>query len=207
MNVVAFLEFGFVLSHQTGNTSHIGRQLGGGTSAMLVICLISYILGAGAAGFGGCDGNAVFEARCSAGLAASAAAVGVGSVAHLVHGIPAATVAAWAFSQGLQNGTTSRFGSLPLRTTHMTGAATDAGLVIGQWMKAWASQQDPANRPSLRKPTLFLLSILGFSLGGAFAALAHKLLGVLAGVLPACTLAAVSTGALLPKPADERKRE
>merc|ERR1712003_24416 len=98
----------------------------------------------------------------------------------------------FAFSQGLQNGVTTKFTSLPLRTTHMTGSLTDVGLILGQWARCKFSSGTP---PSLRKPALFALCICSFSLGGLVARILVGTLGVSAALVPSGLLGITASGA------------
>lgn len=189
VNAVAIFELSSTVAHHTGNASHFGRFLGADGFRFFVL-LVAYMVGAGAAGYGGCDGDAVFSGRRSDGLLGSAGAVAIGVLLQLI-GLSSLALPLLAFSQGLQNGVTSRFTGLALRTTHMTGALTDAGLILGQWAKA---QQDGKQGPSLRKPILFGSCILSFAAGGFAASIVRKFVGILAALVPAALLAAAASG-------------
>lgn len=196
VNVLAFMELGAVVAHQSGNTAHIGRLLSSGEhsgASRIFGIAVAYLVGAAAAGFGSADGEAVFAGRPSPLLFGSALAVAAGAVLQHTTGNVVLTLLLWSFSQGLQNGVTSRFSSLPLRTTHMTGALTDAGIVLGQWLKA-RSRGRPL--PAMHKPILFLLCTFGFGFGGFAAHLGHNSFEALAALFPAFALAAASAGLL-----------
>lgn len=192
VNAVAILEMSSTVAHHTGNASHFGRLLGKDGFRFLLL-MVAYVVGAGSASFGECDGNAIFTDRSSDGLLVVAGAVGVGSLLKAVAGARGLALLLWAFSQGLQNGITSRFSGLALRTTHMTGALTDAGLVLGQWVQA---KYHDKPLPSLRKPTLFLSCVLSFAVGGFLVSFLWSVFGVLAAVAPAAALATIASGRL-----------
>jgi len=120
-------------------------------------------------------------------------AVAAGAGSKSIFGLKSLALLLLSFSQGLQNGITSRFSGLALRTTHMTGALTDAGLILGQWVRARYHGKEP---PSLRKPKLFLLCVLSFAAGGFIANLLRKVLGTSAALVPASLLALVASGRL-----------
>eukprot|EP00411_Alexandrium_monilatum_P074911 CAMPEP_0175576726 /NCGR_PEP_ID=MMETSP0096-20121207/45223_1 /TAXON_ID=311494 /ORGANISM="Alexandrium monilatum, Strain CCMP3105" /LENGTH=378 /DNA_ID=CAMNT_0016880283 /DNA_START=1 /DNA_END=1137 /DNA_ORIENTATION=- len=190
VNAVAILEMSSTVAHHTGNASHFGRLLGRDGFRFLTL-MVAYVVGAGSASFGDCDGDAIFAGRTSDGLLGVAGAVAAGSVLKGIMGMRGLALLLWAFSQGLQNGITSRFHGLALRTTHVTGALTDAGLVLGQWVQARYRGTQP---PSLRKPTLFLSCVLSFAAGGFIVSFLWMILGSLAALAPAAALAALASG-------------
>jgi len=190
VNAVAILEMSSTVAHHTGNASHFGRLLGKDGFRFLSL-MVAYVVGAGSASFGDCDGDAIFAGRTSEGLLGVAGAVAAGAAMKGLFGAKTVPLLLWAFSQGLQNGITSRFNGLALRTTHMTGALTDAGLVLGQWAQAQYRGTQP---PSLRKPTLFLSCVLSFAAGGFVVSFLWMILGALAATVPSGALAALATG-------------
>ncbi len=77
-----------------------------------------------------------------------------------------------ALAAGVQNAMATSYSGAVLRTTHMTGIATDISIHVGKCMRYW-------NKPDLRKPSLFKLAILaplfiGFWLGAIFGHLAVR---------------------------------
>jgi len=190
LNAVAIIEFSSTVAHHTGNLSHLGR-LWGVDSARFAVLILSYCVGAAAVGWNECDGDAVFEGRYSSGLLCSAGAIATGVISSRVNGLGFVVLPLWAFSQGLQNGITSRFSSMPIRTTHMTGALTDFGLILGQIARKWR-YGEPA--PSLRKPLVFLICFSSFAAGGFAAKIFHNFLGASAGAIPAVLLAFLAMG-------------
>ena len=63
---------------------------------------------------------------------------------------------------GIQNAMATRYSGAIIRTTHLTGVFTDIGIMIGSFIKGEEFDR--------RKFTLFSLIIIGFILGGVFAA-------------------------------------
>jgi len=190
VNAVAIIEMSSTVAHHTGNASHFGRLFGSDGARFLGL-MAAYLVGAGTAGFKEFDGNAVFCDKSSEGLLGVAGAIATGAGLQGIFGLKSLALLSLSFSQGLQNGITSRFSGLALRTTHMTGALTDAGLILGQWVQAQYLGKEP---PSLRKPKLFLLCLLSFAAGGFVANLLRKVLGTLAALVPAALLAVVASG-------------
>jgi len=194
VNAVCILEMSMTVSHQTGNMSHTGRLLGI-DSQRFAASIIGFIVGSMAAGFGRCDGDAVYNGRYSAGLLASAVAVAGAVGIQWTSGQALVTVPLFAYSQGIQNAVTRKFSSVPVCTTHFTGYATDAGSGLGAWLAALV-EGEPL--PTLRRPIFFLLSILTFVLGGYAAKLGTDQWGVLVCLIPAALLAVTSMGVLPP---------
>lgn len=94
-----------------------------------------------------------------------------------------------ACAAGVQNGMASSYGRLVLRTTHITGVATDLGLALGGWLR---SRTVAASTFSLH------LTILGgFFIGGIVGWRIATLLAADALFVPAGCLAVMGTGYLL----------
>lgn len=192
INAVAVLELGMSVGHHTGNTHGLGRELGV-SGLRLVPSLLGYLLGAASAGYGRCSGDAIFEGQASGGLLCSAGMVAAAVFAHVATGKTNVSVPLFAYSQGLQNAATSAFSSMPLRTSHMTGCLSDAGSGVGAFLRAW---RDGQKAPSLRKPMLNAVMLLGFVGGGCAGACGRRLIGVQAALVPATLLAVLASGSV-----------
>lgn len=204
LNVIAFMDMGIPCTHHTGSATHIGRLVGtctafggltpGAASVSLLALVAAYVAGAGAAGFAKCDGEKVFAGKTSRGLLASAFIIAAGVALRVANGAVAPTLALWSFSQGLQNAistSAAAFVGFPVRTTHVTGAATDLGSGLGQWLSA---KMGGKPLPSLRKQTVFAASMLFFGLGGFIARFLQPIYGSLSALLPAALLALLAIG-------------
>jgi len=193
VNVVALLEVGYLVSHMTGGTSKLGLTAlssGGAQFLGLVGILSAYSAGAASIALAACDGEAPFQGRQSLGLLASATAVALGAVLQHVTGYVPLALGLWGFSQGLQNGVTTRCSSMPLRTTHMTGNVTDIGLGMGRWLRAWMKGTlTEADNGARRKSMFFLLLVVAFAFGGFCAFMLEPAFGPLAALFPAAILA------------------
>jgi uncharacterized membrane protein YoaK (UPF0700 family) len=99
----------------------------------------------------------------------------------------AATLVA-AAAMGLQNATITRISGGVVRTTHLTGIATDLGLDLARGAArrlGWSQALSPARRAAARWRLLLLGSIpLGFALGAGLGTLAFARLGPGAGAPP-----------------------
>lgn len=106
------------------------------------------------------------------------------------------TVLLLAFLMGLQNAVVTKMSSAQIRTTHMTGVATDLGIEMGK-MLYWNRRGTPpeAHVHSNRARLLLFASLLGmFTAGGIVGAAGFKHVGFV-WVVP---LAAVLLGLALP---------
>lgn len=78
---------------------------------------------------------------------------------------------------GLQNAMVTSFSGAVIRTTHMTGIVTDLGIMIGAWLRGKAFNH--------RKAKLLLLTVLGFTVGGALGAFFYQQWAINALIIPA----------------------
>eukprot|EP00933_Yihiella_yeosuensis_P077589 TRINITY_DN8817_c0_g1_i1.p1 TRINITY_DN8817_c0_g1~~TRINITY_DN8817_c0_g1_i1.p1 ORF type:complete len:234 (-),score=43.74 TRINITY_DN8817_c0_g1_i1:550-1251(-) len=187
VNALAIFEFAMTVAHHTGNASHTGR-FSGQDGLRFGRLMVAYLFGSALVGYVGWDGVAPMEGRGSGGLITSALITAGAVFYHQATENVAVTLALWAFAQGIQNGVTSKYNILPVRTTHVTGALTDAGLGFGQYFQA------SGKKPSLKKTWVMLWCIFGFGLGGLLARESRKALGLQAGLIPAALLFILSVG-------------
>jgi uncharacterized membrane protein YoaK (UPF0700 family) len=194
VNVIALLHCGYVLSHQSGNTTHFAEALAKGwirPVGIFGLMLGCFFLGSVGSGFltelgGRRDARSKYTLPILAEvLLLSLFAIGVANTPPLPHGTYLYTlIGLAAMAMGLQNATITRISGAVVRTTHMTGVLTDIGLESVQLLlwyrdKLRGRQWTRARRVlwvSRRHPTMLLLLLLG-SIYGSF------ILGIVAGVL------------------------
>lgn len=194
-NTVTLLTCGHVTSHVSGTTSDLGRHAAAGHWGMALFALFlltSFVVGAGTAGLSTEYGRrrawesiyVLPMAVEAALLAAFALAVELHDGSDAVRGWPLFAMTGLAsMAMGLQNATITRISSGVVRTTHVTGVATDLGLEAVQfllWLKDSRRNMPPYSprmlvRSARAHPSanrlLLLASILGsFALGAALAA-------------------------------------
>lgn len=204
VNIVAFMEVGIPCTHHTGSATHVGRLVGttiefgdlvaGSAGASILLLIVTYVMGAAVAGFSDCDGEKPYAGKISWGLCGSALAIAAGAILRHVTGSITPFLAILSFSQGLQNAITTsaaKFVGFPVRTTHVTGSATDLGSGLGQWLKASVEGKTPA---SLKKQMVFGAGIASFIVGGYVGRLLHPIFGALTAILPAALLLMVGFG-------------
>ena len=192
VNAVAILQMGGTVAHHTGNSSHTGR-LAGVDGTRFAVLMLAYFVGAGVTGFRKSNGENPLLGKASPALLGCAVAVAGGGLVHWASGNSLLALPVLAFSQGMHNGVTSKFSSMPLRTTHMTGTITDTGAACGAWLRS--KVYGDAAPPSTK--TAFLLSTLfAFGFGGVLAKMATDRIGSLAVLPPAALLAVLAMGVL-----------
>ena len=173
INSMALGVFNSPVSHMTGAVSYLGIDVAGGRSADAAATLsiiLSFMFGAALAGFiigarelspGRRFGAALI---LEAGLLATATCLLV-SGGH--SGVPLIAMAC-----GLQNGTTSSYFGLMIRTTHVTGTVTDIGVMVGHWLR---------HRHIERRKLIFMIGVVAaFGMGVWIGALANARAGSVA---------------------------
>ena len=193
INSVALGVFNSPVSHMTGAVSYLGIDMAEGRSADAAATLsiiVAFMVGAALAGF-------IIGAReLSPGRRFGAALVLEGGFLALATcllvsgrhaGIPLIAMAC-----GLQNGTTSSYFGLMIRTTHVTGTVTDIGVMVGHWLR---------HRHVERRKLIFMIGVVAaFGTGVFIGAFANARAGSIA-LAVASTGTAVAGGAILAFPA------
>eukprot|EP00928_Gymnodinium_smaydae_P068569 TRINITY_DN51755_c0_g1_i1.p1 TRINITY_DN51755_c0_g1~~TRINITY_DN51755_c0_g1_i1.p1 ORF type:complete len:236 (+),score=28.86 TRINITY_DN51755_c0_g1_i1:55-762(+) len=199
-NVISFYELGMLVSHMTGNTSHAGRHLLA-SGDRVVAARFAAVVGAfiaGSAVVGACEStlDKTLANKPSHGLMGSSLFIYIGMVLKQRLSQDVLAMLALSFSQGLLNGVSSQFSSLPIRTTHATGSCTDIGLILGQLARGKAA--------SIRKLQLLVLSVVCFGSGGFTARLTQeRKQGMRALLIPAILLLLLGRFGTLGQPASE----
>ena len=124
----------------------------------------------------------------------------------------AATVLLLSFLMGLQNAIVTKVSKAEIRTTHMTGIATDLGLELGR-LVFWNRRPEANARHFVRanrEKLIIHATILGlFFLGGVVGALAFKRAGFVSTIPIAALLMALAAPPLLrdilPRDADQAR--
>lgn len=194
LNAAGFQAAGFFSANMTGNVSSLSDYLGlanfslAGIFAALVL---AFIAGAFCSGLlieagrsrqirGIYAYSILLEAALLVALAvADIALPAVQSGPPLVLGL--------SFIMGLQNAATTRISNARVRTTHVSGMATDIGLNLAA---LWSSRSDsPEARARL---TLHVSTLTAFLLGGVIGAVGYILIGGLVLALCAVILLAIA---------------
>nr|WP_246398879.1 YoaK family protein [Mycobacterium vicinigordonae] len=202
VNAVALLVFAVPVGNLTGLTTQIGMDTAHPwlyESHVLIAILLGFLMGAAGAGALLAHTQAAQRARHARVLMVEAvllliAAGGaqLGAVQAQIDrlGIEQTAVQALlaAAALGLQNGLTSSFRGMAIRTTHFTGTVTDLGLILGR-----------SRRHGIDKWKVAVLSVtlLLFLAGAAAGILAGTWLGGNALLVPAAICVAVAAANVL----------
>lgn len=101
------------------------------------------------------------------------------------------TILLLCFVMGLQNAVITKISGAVIRTTHVTGIATDLGIDLGRMLfRKTGAGPDPVPRP-VRMPMLAIL-LVAFFVGGLAGALGFQWLGFAATLPLACALIAAA---------------
>jgi uncharacterized membrane protein YoaK (UPF0700 family) len=172
------------VSHVTGQVSQMGIDLvarDGSAAVMAATLVIAFVAGATLSGMlirtaevsdavQQRYGFALLIESLLLGVASAMLALGVGTPELLV-----------AMAMGLQNAMASTYAGAIVRTTHVTGVATDLGILLGQSLRG--------ERPEPGRVKLLTLLMGAFVTGGALGAASFDWLGRFSLVPPAVAVA------------------
>ena len=201
-NILSVLACGTVVSHMTGTTSNLGRDLAEakwGLAGTALFVLVLFFLGAALSGMAteiarrrGWGSVYVLPVALEAALlAVFAACIEAGGTGLLEGGaLHYFTVGVAAAGMGLQNATITRISSGVVRTTHVTGVLTDLGtetVQLAWWLRDRAKGRAPVPKagaptdllhsvqahPSARRLALLASIVGGFALGAGLGAVLY----------------------------------
>ncbi|EEB86385.1 YoaK family protein [Roseobacter sp. GAI101] len=179
LNAVGFLIAGSFTANMTGNISAFADHLAGGA----ILISLSFI-GLVAAFIGGASMAALAiqigekrQIRSIYALAIAAEAVillllGMALALSSANTHETFLVVALSFVMGLQNAVTTMISRARVRTTHVSGMATDIGIELAALFGNNGSQKD-----TVRKVRLHSLTLASFAIGGVCGALLFHLVG------------------------------
>lgn len=210
VNAIGFVAHARFVSHVTGSVAKVGMDAGGGKlaieSAAILGCLV---LGAMSATplVGGHDGKPPRHALPLVIVASILAMLGVlgcagafGSFGDDNEARNFVFLSALSFAMGLQNAAVAAATRLVVRTTHMTGAATDLGLHLS----AALHSEGDARRASFRQAALRAGKIAAFTVGATAGAVLAARFGFLALAFPAAAVAFATISSFVGSPAEAR---
>lgn len=171
------------VSHVTGQVTHLGLDLVAqdGAAAIGAAALVcAFIAGATLSGalIRTSEVTDAIQRRYGIALLVESLLIGVGAVMMALDaGVPEVFVA---MAMGLQNALASTYSGAIVRTTHVTGIATDLGILLGQALRGGKVEGG--------RVKLLALLLAAFLAGGTLGAAAFLLLGPLTLVPPAVGL-------------------
>lgn len=136
IDAVVLARAGYAVTHVTGAASNLAADLALNkpTLAGVVLSVIAaFMLGAGIAGLLIAESGLRIGRRYGLAMLLEAALLAAAAVMLEDHTLAGASLAAAA--AGLQNGLASTYAGLIVRTTHLTGIATDLGFLAGAWLR------------------------------------------------------------------------
>lgn len=192
VNAGGFLAVGHYTSHMSGIVSEMADNVALGAAGLAVAglgALISFVLGAACSAVlinwgrrHAAYGQYAFPLLLEAALLLAFGLVG--SMGRYLPFLIVAAVPLLCFIMGLQNAIITKVSHARIRTTHVTGIATDIGIELGK-LFYWNRTQAPLGGRVLadRRKLRLLASLLGaFLLGGVVGALGFKHIGFVSAI-------------------------
>jgi uncharacterized membrane protein YoaK (UPF0700 family) len=175
------------VTHLTGSLSGVSGDIAKGDTAdalRLSVIVVAFIAGAMVSGM--LIGDARLRGGRPYGIAMVIEAGLLAGAGALLFRSPNVALAMAAAGSGLQNAMAATYGKLILRTTHMTGIATDIGLLLGRYLRG---------RPTERwKFGLLVLLFVSFAVAGWVGWQAESWLGGPSLYLPAAMVLMMGLG-------------
>lgn len=136
LNVVLLVAGSVPVTHVTGTVSRLSSDIGSGNGSDIAVILplfACFILGAAISGM--VIGKASLRLGRPYGVAMLLEALLIAGAALVIRWEVLPGVLLVATAAGLQNAMASSYGGLIVRTTHLTGIATDLGFLVGRWVR------------------------------------------------------------------------
>lgn len=204
LNAAAFHEVGFFSANMTGNVSALSSLLamgqwrqGLGYLAIVLSFIVGSLLSTLAINSGLRRRIGTIYAHVILIEAALLAALGLARMAlDRSVGVPMLIVGL-AFLMGQQNAIVTHISNARVRTTHVSGMATDIGIGLARLLDILRGKADPAEHGEIMtRLTLHTGTVLSFLLGGIAGVLAWRIVGDLCFVIAGLVLAAVAASSM-----------
>lgn len=199
VNAAGFQATGFFSANMTGNVSSLSDHVGLGRlglAAFFASLVFAFIAGAFGSGllieFGRRRGVRAIYAYSIAVEAALLVMVGIFDVLLPTVSSGIVLIMCLSFIMGIQNAASSRISQARVRTTHVSGMATDIGLGLA------ALVVSPPDRPAaVARLKLYSSTIVAFFMGGVVGVGVYVLIGGFLFVAAACVLFAIAVPEVL----------
>ena len=177
LNAAGFQAAGFFSANMTGNTSSFSDHMALGDwslAGFFALFISAFVLGAMVSGlliqWGGARQS---RAKYAYGIVLEGLVVFVLGGADLLHSLPAhGLILGLSFAMGIQNAATTRISNARVRTTHVSGMATDIGLGLAALLGARSKDPEPAARLKL-----YSMAMAAFIFGGILGVAAYLAIG------------------------------
>jgi uncharacterized membrane protein YoaK (UPF0700 family) len=197
VNAIAFAACARFVTHVTGIVTRIGTDAGHVVLVVeYVLVLACFVLGAASSvpPRRGASSPWVPLAATSGTLAVCAVLGVSGAFGPFGEGVEQpgdfALLAMLAFAMGLQNASVATATGMLVRTTHMTGPATDLGIALGQ---LWRGGPESVLEPARRSARLRGAKIGAYAIGAAIGLSLAGVAGYAALLAPAAVIAVVAS--------------
>lgn len=177
LNAAGFQAAGFFSANMTGNASSFSDHMAIGDwlmAGLFAFFIAAFIFGAMVSGlliyWGGSRGS---RAKYAYGIVLEGTVVlvlGAAALLHLLH--PYALILGLSFAMGIQNAATTRISNARVRTTHVSGMATDIGLGLAGLIGGAGRDAEATARLKLYGSTM-----AAFILGGILGVAAYLAIG------------------------------
>lgn len=177
LNAVGFLVAGSFTANMTGNLSAMADEAAAGAFGVAVSfggLVVAFVLGALSAALAVMAGERRGLRSVYALVIVAEAVILIGLGAGMIWAAPEQTtlVVVLSFLMGLQNAVTTMISKARVRTTHVSGMATDIGVELAAVMARGAARTE-----AMPKLKLHVLTLVSFAVGGMAGALLYGLVG------------------------------
>ncbi|BBI48906.1 hypothetical protein HORIV_13270 [Vreelandella olivaria] len=156
LNAMALGAFGFLPSHMSGNASQMSTEVvSSDTYGLLFLAalLLAFVIGSTLARVAVVVGHKLRTIFCLILLAEGVALTAVSVFELLFYStrFNEEVLIALGFLMGVHNATSTQLSNGRVRSTHVTGTLTDAGIALGSFLSSLAARGETTDRRSCRK--------------------------------------------------------
>ncbi len=176
LNAMALGAFGFLPSHMSGNASQMSSEVvSSDTYGLLFLAtlLLAFVTGSMLARVAVVVGQKLRTIFCLILLAEGVALTAVSVFELLFYSarFNAEVLVALGFLMGVHNATSTQLSNGRVRSTHVTGTLTDAGIALGSFLSSLVTRGEKSDRRSCRKQLYTHLTTIFSFLTGCVAGL------------------------------------
>ena len=203
LNAMALGAFGVLPSHMSGNTSQISNEVASSDPhglMFLVSLLVAFVFGSMLARVVVIAGEKLRTIFCLIllveGLAL--AALSLFEIVYYTPGFNTQVLVMLGLLMGVHNSTSTQLSNGRVRSTHVTGTLTDAGIALGSFLLSFVSRNNALERRTFRKQIYtHLTTILSFLSGCVLGLALFKLFGFQAMLALSIFLIIVATSTIV----------